>query len=64
MATGTVKFYDEDRNFGFITPDDGEKDIFVHGSNVTGKIIMGDSVEYETGMGRKGIEAQNVKKIK
>ena len=62
MKTGKVKFYDEGRNFGFITPDEGGKNIYSHGSNIEGKITAGDSVEFETGMGRKGIEAQNVKK--
>ncbi|MFW7380504.1 MAG: cold-shock protein [Oligoflexus sp.] len=55
MATGIVKFFNTDKGFGFITPDNGGKDIFVHISGiVNGPINEGDSVEYEVGEGKKG----------
>ncbi len=61
MITGKVKFFNQDKGFGFITPDDGSDDIFVHVSGLTGvSINEGDSVEYEVGEGRKGPCAVNV----
>jgi CspA family cold shock protein len=64
MKTGNVKYFDSEKNFGFITPDDGSKDIFVHGSQVEEEPLeAGDPVEFETGEGREGIEAINVRKI-
>lgn len=63
MTTGIVKFFNRTKNFGFITPDDGEKDVFVHGTQVLGTIEDGDAVEFEIGEGRKGPEAKDVKKI-
>ncbi len=63
MATWIVKFFNRKSNFGFITPDDGEKDVFVHGSNVIGSIADNDRVTYEMGEGRKGPEAKNVTKV-
>ena len=63
MATGIVKFFNRPNNFGVITPDEGGMDIFVHGTNINGYINEGDSVEFELGQGRKGLEAKNVIKI-
>lgn len=62
--TGTVKFFNESKGFGFITNDETRKDIFVHVSNLNGLVLKdGDSVEYEEAEGRKGLVAVNVSKI-
>ncbi|EKD25506.1 MAG: hypothetical protein ACD_80C00041G0005 [uncultured bacterium (gcode 4)] len=63
MTTGIVKFFNRTKNFGFITPDNGEKDVFVHGTNVIGESIAdGDTVTFDVGEGRKGLEAKDVTK--
>jgi len=58
MSTGTVKWFNLDRGYGFITPDDGGKDLFVHHSDVktSGNATLdeGQKVEYDVGEGRKG----------
>ena len=61
--TGTVKFFNDKKGFGFITTDDG--DVFVHASNIVGDTVLteGQSVEFEVGPGRKGPEATNVKPV-
>jgi cold shock protein len=52
MATGVVKLFDVNKGWGFITPDDGEADVFVHSSQVrTGTLKEGDRVEFELGSG-------------
>ncbi|HZW63301.1 MAG TPA: cold-shock protein [Flavobacteriaceae bacterium] len=62
--TGTVKFFNESKGFGFITNNDTNKDIFVHVTNLNGlELHDGDNVEYEEAEGRKGMIAVNVKKI-
>jgi CspA family cold shock protein len=64
MSTGKVKFFNATKGFGFITPDDGGKDIFVHITSVEGENLNDDDkVEYEVGEGQKGPMAVNVKKI-
>ena len=63
MNNGTVKFFNNDRGFGFIAPDDGEKDVFVHKSNLIDGITEGDKVSYDVEEGEKGLNAVNVKVI-
>ena len=60
---GTIKFFNAQKGFGFITPDNGGKDLFVHANNVLGdpkSLREGQKVEYVEGMGRKGPEATEV----
>ena len=67
MATGTVKFFNSEKGFGFITPSDGDKDVFVHFSNISGdgyrSLDEGQQVEFDVASGRKGPEAQNVRAL-
>ena len=60
---GTVKFFNETKGFGFITPSDSKTDIFVHTSGLIDKIQQNDKVEYETERGKKGVNAVNVKLV-
>jgi CspA family cold shock protein len=64
MATGSVKWFDDAKGYGFITPDEGGKDLFVHHSNVSGSgfksLAEGAKVEFEAAEGQKGPEARNV----
>ncbi len=57
---GTVKFFNSQKGFGFIAPENGGQDIFVHANNVENQIVDGQRVEYELGEGRKGPEAMHV----
>lgn len=63
MKTGTVKFFNEEKGFGFIIPDDGGKDVFVHKSNINGNVREGDKVEFEIEEGPKGLNAINVSRV-
>jgi cold shock protein len=67
LANGTVKWFSEQKGYGFITPEDGGKDLFVHYSNIIGdgfrNLQDGQAVEYDAAQGQKGPEAQNVRAV-
>jgi CspA family cold shock protein len=64
MATGTVKWFNDAKGYGFITPEEGGKDLFVHHTNIAGEgfktLAEGVKVEFEPREGQKGPEATNV----
>ncbi len=63
MKEGTVKFFNEEKGFGFITPSNGGGDIFVHVTGLIHEIQEGDKVKYEEEEGKKGLNAVNVEVI-
>ena len=63
MNTGTVKFFNETKGFGFITEEGVEKDHFVHITGLNDEIKEGDQVEFDLKEGNKGLNAVNVKVI-
>ncbi len=61
MNNGTVKFFNDSKGYGFITPDNGSKDVFVHANGLIDDIREGDKVSYEIEEGRKGPNAVDVR---
>ena len=65
MAKGTVKWFNDSKGYGFITPDDGSKDLFVHHSAIQSSgfksLKEGEKVEYDAEQGQKGPQAVNVR---
>lgn len=63
MKEGKVKFFNHSKGYGFISPSDSSEDIFVHESGLTEEIRDNDTVSFDVGQGKKGLNAINVKVI-
>lgn len=63
MQKGTIKFFNKAKGFGFIKPDDGSSDVFVHVSGLNSEVRENDKVQYEVEQGKKGPNAVNVEVI-
>ncbi len=67
MPEGTVKWFSQEKGYGFITPDEGGEDVFVHFSGIAGEgfksLEEGEKVTYEVTEGRRGLQAANVSKV-
>jgi len=61
MQKGKIKFFNETKGFGFITPEGGGEDVFVHSTGLVDKVRENDTVTYEVQQGKKGLNAVNVK---
>ena len=61
MSSGTVKFFNKSKGFGFITPESGDKDVFVHANNIIDNISDGDKVSFDLESTEKGPSAINVR---
>lgn len=67
MTKGTIKWFSDQKGYGFVTPEDGRKDVFVHFSAIQGEgfrsLAEGDVVEFDITQGPKGEQAANVRKV-
>ena len=67
MPRGTVKWFDGEKGYGFISPDEGGEDVFVHHTGIAGSgfksLDEGEEVTYEVAEGRRGLQAQNVSRV-
>lgn len=63
MNEGTIKFFNEAKGFGFITPADGSSDVFVHVTGLVGQVHENDKVTYSVEEGRRGLTAVNVQVV-